>query len=59
MKRVHVWVEFADDAYSAYQREAKRQSVKVERLVEKMLDILLREEEQKSKEGTNHPIIIC
>jgi len=59
MKRVHVWVEFADDAYRAYQREAKRQGVKVEQLVEKTLDILLREEEQKSKEGTNHPIIIC
>lgn len=59
MKRIHVWVEFTDNAYRAYQCEAKRQSVKVEQLVEKMLDILLREAEQKAKEGTDHPILIC
>ena len=59
MKKVHVWVEFADDAYKAYEREAKRQHVKVEKLVEKTLDILLREQEQRSKEGTDHPILIC
>ena len=58
MKKVHVWVEFPDDTYSAYQREAKLQSVSVARLVERTLNILLREDEQKTREGTDHQIII-
>jgi hypothetical protein len=58
MKKVHVWVEFPDDTYSAYRREAKLQSVTVARLVERTLNILLREEEQKARDGTDHQIVI-
>lgn len=58
MKKIHVWVQFPDEKYLAYEREARRQKVPVARLVEQTLDILLREEEQKIKDGTNHPLII-
>ncbi|MDH3290696.1 MAG: hypothetical protein OEO20_00320 [Gemmatimonadota bacterium] len=53
MKKVHVWAELSDDAYHAYQCEARRQDVPIEGLVEQTVNYLLQELEQDEKEDTS------
>jgi hypothetical protein len=58
MKRIRVCVNLPEERFRAYEDEAKRQGVTVESLVEQTLEVLLREEEEEIREGTDHPIII-
>jgi hypothetical protein len=58
MKRIRVWVTVPDERFRAYEDEAKRRGVTVESLVEQTVEVLLREEEEEIREGTDHPIII-
>jgi hypothetical protein len=51
MHKVQVWAEITDTHYRAYQAEARRQGVKVERLVEQTVNCLLRELEQEELDG--------
>jgi hypothetical protein len=37
MRRVRVWAQLSDEAYHAYEGEARRRGVEVERLVEQTL----------------------
>ena len=53
MKKVHVWAELSDDAYDAYESEARRQDVPIEGLVEQTVNYLLQELEQDEKEDTS------
>ena len=56
MRKVQVWAELSDQAYHAYEGEARRQGVEVERLVEQTVNCLLRELEREENEGTGFPI---
>lgn len=51
MQRIQVWAEITDEHYRAYEAEARRQGVKVERLVEQTVNCLLRELEREEQEG--------
>jgi hypothetical protein len=51
MHKLQVWAELSDDAYRAYQSEAAREGVKVEKLVEHTVNTLLHELEEEEKEG--------
>jgi len=56
MRKVRVWAQLSDAAYHAYEGEARRQGVEVERLVEQTVNCLLRELEREENEGTGYPI---
>lgn len=52
MRKVQVWAELSDEHYRAYEREAKRQGVTVEELVQQTVNCLLRELEQEEEDCT-------
>jgi hypothetical protein len=58
MQRVRVWAELSDEHYRAYEAEAKRRGVKLEKLVEQTVNCLLRELEREEEEcsGPDHYI---
>jgi hypothetical protein len=45
MKKVKIEAELSDECFHAYEVEAKRQSVTVESLVERTVNVLLNEKE--------------
>jgi hypothetical protein len=49
--KLRVWAELSDETYLAYEREAARQGVRVETLVQQTLNTLLHELEDEGKEG--------
>jgi hypothetical protein len=51
MHKLKVWAELSDEAYQAYRREATREGVKVEKLVQHTVNTLLHELEAEEKEG--------
>ena len=51
MRKVSVTAELSDEEYRAYEREATRQGVKVETLVEQTVNCLLHEREEEEKRG--------
>lgn len=51
MHKLKVWAELSDDTYQAYESEAARQGVEVERLVQQTVNTLLHELEEEEKEG--------
>ena len=51
MHKVQVWAELTDEHYEAYEGEARRQGVAVERLVQQTVNCLLKELEQQEEEG--------
>jgi len=51
MRKVSVTAELSDEEYRAYEREATRQGVKVETLVEQTVNCLLHELEEEEKRG--------
>jgi len=51
MHKLRVWAELSDETYHAYEREAARQGVKVEQLVQQTVNTLLHELEEEGKEG--------
>ena len=51
MRKVSVTAELSDEEYRAYEREASRQGVKVETLVEQTVNCLLHELEEEEKRG--------
>ncbi len=51
MHKLRVWAELSDETYGAYQSEAARQGVKVEKLVQQTVNTLLHELEEEEKEG--------
>lgn len=51
MHKLKVWAELSDEAYRAYEREAVREGVEVEKLVEHTVNTLLHELEEEEKEG--------
>lgn len=53
MKKVQVWAELSDEAYHAYECEARRQDVAVESLIEQTVNYLLKELEREEKEDTS------
>ena len=57
MARLRIWVDISDEAFRAYENEARRREVTVESLVEHTVNTLLRELETEENEGTDHPII--
>jgi len=54
--RVKVTVELEDAHYRSLVFEAERRGVRVESLVEKMAQRLIRELEEAERSGTDHPI---
>jgi len=57
MRKVRVWAELSDEAYHAYEGEARRRGVELETLVEQTVNCLLQELEREENEGTNFPIV--
>jgi hypothetical protein len=57
MRKVRVWAELSDEAFHAYQGEARRRGVEVETLIEQTVNCLLHELEQEENEGTDFPIV--
>ncbi len=53
MHKVKIEAELSDEFFRAYQREAERKGVKVEELVEKMVNGLIDEVEHEEED---HPI---
>ncbi|MBI2535450.1 MAG: hypothetical protein HYW06_00410 [Gemmatimonadetes bacterium] len=51
MHKLRVWAELSDETYHAYQGEAARQGVKVEKLVQQTVNTLLHQLEEEEKEG--------
>ena len=56
MRKVQVWAEFTDEHFQAYQSEAQRQGVKVEKLIEQTVNCLIKELEQEEAEGPEYTI---
>jgi hypothetical protein len=52
MRKVQVWAQLSDEHYHAYEREARRQGVTVEELVQQTVNCLLRELEQEEEDCT-------
>jgi len=50
MHKVLVAAELTDEMYEAYEGEARRQGVKVERLVQQTVNCLIRELDQEERE---------
>ena len=57
MRKVRVWAELSEEAFHAYEGEARRRGVDVETLVEQTVNCLLQELEREENEGINYPII--
>ncbi len=57
MRKVRVWAELSEEAFHAYEGEARRRGVQVETLVEQTVNCLLQELEREENEGINYPII--
>ena len=57
MRKVRVWAELSEEAFHAYEGEARRRGVEVETLVEQTVNCLLQELEREENEGINYPII--
>ena len=53
MHRVQVWAELSDDAYHAYEGEARRRAVPIEELVQQTVNCLLEELEHEEHAGTS------
>jgi hypothetical protein len=51
MPRIRVEAELSEEHLRAYEDEAKRQGVPVERLVQQTVNVLLRELEQEERDG--------
>jgi hypothetical protein len=51
MHQVAVTVELSDEMFQAYEGEARRQGVEVERLVQQTVNCLVRELEEEEREG--------
>jgi hypothetical protein len=51
MHKLRVWAELSDETYVAYESEAARQGVKVEKLVQQTVNTLLHELEEEEQEG--------
>lgn len=51
MHKLRVWAEVSDDKYVAYEHEAERRGVQVEKLVQQTVNTLLHELEEEEKEG--------
>lgn len=51
MHRIPVTAELSDEMYGAYEGEARRQGVAIERLVQQTVNCLLRELEAEEREG--------
>jgi hypothetical protein len=51
MHQVAVTVELSDEMFAAYEGEARRQGVAVERLVQQTVNCLVRELEEEEREG--------
>jgi len=56
MRKVQVWVELPDDKFRAYVSESDRQGVTVESLVQRTVQLMLRDSERAEREGTDHPV---
>jgi hypothetical protein len=54
---VQVWAELSDQAYHAYEGEARRRGVELTTLVEQTVNCLLQELEREENEGTDIPIV--
>ncbi len=57
MRKVRVWAELSEEAFHAYEGEARRRGVELETLVEQTVNCLLRELEREENEGTDYPIV--
>ena len=57
MRKVRVWAELSEEAFHAYEGEARRRGVELETLVQQTVNCLLQELEREENEGTNYPII--
>ena len=53
MHRIRVWAELSDEIYPAYECEARRQGVAIEKLVEQTVNCLLRELERDEQDETD------
>ena len=51
MPRIRIDAEISEEHLRAYEGEAKRQGVPVEKLVEKTVNVLLQELEQEESDG--------
>jgi hypothetical protein len=51
MPKIRIEAEISEEHLRAYEGEAKRQGVPVEKLVEKTVNVLLEELEQEEKDG--------
>lgn len=51
MHQIAVMVDLSDEMYQAYEGEARRQGVEVERLVQQTVNCLVRELEEEEREG--------
>ncbi|MGD2069572.1 MAG: hypothetical protein PVI57_12925 [Gemmatimonadota bacterium] len=51
MRKVRVWAEVGDKHFDAYEREARRQGVPVEALIQQTVNCLLRELESEEETG--------
>jgi hypothetical protein len=51
MHKIPVTVELTDQMFDAYEGEARRQGVELERLVEQTVNCLVRELEEEEREG--------
>ncbi len=51
MPKVRIEAELSEEHLRAYASEAKRQGVKVERLVEQTVNVLLKELENEERDG--------
>ncbi len=51
MPKIRIEAELSEEHLRAYQHEAERQGVKVERLVEQTVNVLLQELENEERDG--------
>jgi hypothetical protein len=56
MPKVEIWAELSEERLRDYTSEAKRLGVKVERLIEQTVKVLLEELEQDLKDCADIPI---
>jgi hypothetical protein len=53
MHRIRVWAELSDEKFHDFEGEARRQGVRIEELVERTVNCLLRELERDEREDTS------
>jgi hypothetical protein len=53
MHRIRVWAELSDEKYHDLEGEAGRQGVRIEELLERTVNCLLRELERDEREDTS------